>query len=365
MLDMGGVAPASADTRIDVGKNNRVRAVALDFNLITRSIEERRRIAEEEENQRVVGGSEQKPAGTAPLSRSAVRPDASLVEKMASLLNVNLGGDASKPKRGEQDDLSRILGGGGDKENATIQTKATAAPRTTTAPPHVDIRSKYASRLRDKIEGGVAGLERAKSEGEQTMRRGDASVHLAARGLLSREGTGQQSSNPSSSRWLAGTGVGRLLSFLSGRSMQIALLPVPSTDSLPQSDEDVERTSREMDSLARQLPHVKFDLLVPDGRRRDVESNGGRANDNAAEYVLKKQVLSKLGDVPPIKLVVVSDRDDYLRAARDAGMFTCRVRPKNRRRGDVTTNYNVEDVSGVLDVVNDINGVSFNSALKG
>ena len=68
-------------------------------------------------------------------------------------------------------------------------------------------------------------------------------------------------------------------------------------------------------------------------------------------------------DVEPIKIVVVSDRDDYLGAARDLGMFTCRVRPKNKRRG-LTTNYNVDDIGSVLEVINDINGVSFNSALK-
>ena len=65
-----------------------------------------------------------------------------------------------------------------------------------------------------------------------------------------------------------------------------------------------------------------------------------------------------------IQFVVVSDRDDYLAAARDLGMFTCRVRPKNKRRG-LTTNYNVDDIGSVLEVINDINGVSFNSALKG
>ena len=76
-------------------------------------------------------------------------------------------------------------------------------------------------------------------------------------------------------------------------------------------------------------------------------------------------MLSKIEDIPAIQFVVVSDRDDYLKAARDKGMYTCRIRPKSKRRGEFTTNYDVEDVGSVLDVINDLNGVSFNAALKG
>jgi hypothetical protein len=35
MLDIGGTPTANANTRINVGKNNKVHAVALDFHLIT------------------------------------------------------------------------------------------------------------------------------------------------------------------------------------------------------------------------------------------------------------------------------------------------------------------------------------------
>jgi hypothetical protein len=118
-----------------------------------------------------------------------------------------------------------------------------------------------------------------------------------------------------------------------------------------------------METLTRQLPSVQFDLLVPDGRRRG-EENTGRSTDNTPEDVLKN-VLSKIQDITPLQFVVVSDRDDYLKAARDSGMYTCRIRPKSKRRGEFTTDYDVEDVGSVLDVINDINGVSFNAALKG
>jgi len=356
MLDMGGVAQAAADTRINVGKNNKVRAVALDFHLITRSIEERRRQALAEEDNANGGARMQSQKLTSLGSSSApIQPDVSIVEKMASLLNVNLGDASPQTKLAKEDDLSAILGSGSSnpKETESIGTKKKLS---TVASPHMDIRSKYAAKLRKKIDGGVAGIELAKSEKEDTLKRGDASIHLAARNLISSEGIA--GTNTSSTRWLATTGVGKLLSFLSGRSMQIALLPLPSTPSRPQKDEDVKQTAQEMETLTKQLPHVEFNLLLPDGRPKTE-----RSNESGAEDVIRN-VLSKI-DVPPLKFVVVSDRDDYLKAARDNGMFTCRIRPKNKRRGNLTTNYNVEDVGSVQDVINDINGISFNSALKG
>jgi len=363
MLDMGGVAQADADTRINVGKNNKVRAVALDFHLITRSIEERRRMAEQESVDRL-GNKQSSPTSVSP-SGSTVLPDTSLVEQLATLLRVNLGGQSSKSKRSDEDDFSTILGSFDPAEKSSaVDNKST--PKVVSTPAHVDhmdIRTKYASKLRSKIDGGVAGLELAKSDMEGAMKRGDASIHLVARDLISSEGMGGGESNTSSTRWLATTGVGKLLSFLTSRSMQIALLPLPSTPSHPQSGEDVKRTQQEMETLTRQLPSVQFDLLVPDGRRRGDEKTG-RSTDNTPEDVLKN-VLSKMQDVPPLQFVVVSDRDDYLKAARDSGMYTCRIRPKSKRRGEFTTDYDVEDVGSVLDVINDINGVSFNAALKG
>ena len=354
MMDMGGVPQSQADTRINVGKNNKVMAVALDFHLITRSIEARRLLADEENAAR----NNSRDIKNASTQSNTIKPDVSLVQSMANLLNVNLGGDSptvlKQPEK--EDDLSAILGSVEDtkEENKKSSTRQRA-------PPHMDIRDKYASKLKKKIDGGVAGLELANSEKEGTMSKGDASLHMSARNLISQEGM-MQTTNTSSSKWLATTGVGKLLSFLSGRSMQIALLPLPSTISRPQSDEHVKQTEEEMQSLTRQLPNIKFDVLIPDGRRRGEEQTE-RSNDNTAQDIIQN-VLSKVEEVPPVKIVVVSDRDDYLKAARDSGMFTCRIQPLNKRRGNITTNYNVDDVASVQDVINEINGISFNATLN-
>ena len=364
MLDMGGVGvPETKNTRINVGKNNKVRAVCLDFHLITRSIEERRRNAEltvEKEN-RLKNGSGDDVLKKKPLV-GGMQPDTSLIEKMANLLNIQLGdsnpiGQKTKRIDDETDDLSAILG----SNNNIKQQNEPRKKLSTVTPPHSDIRSKYASKLRNKIDGGVAGLDLAKYEKEDTLKRGDASSHLSARTLISSDAMMDSSAtNTSSSRWLANTGVGKLLSFLTSRSMQIILLPLPSTPSQPISDSDVEQTMQEMNSLTKQLPHVHFDLMISDGRRKGDIS---KANEDAAQDVLNN-VLSKNDHLTPLQYVVVSDRDDYLRSAREMGMYTCRVRPKNMRRGEVTASYSVEDVGNVEDVCNEINGISFNSALK-
>ena len=347
MLDMGGVGQAAVTKKINVGKNNKVRAICLDFNLITRSIEERRVQAEEEDRiQTKIDLS--KSGGT-----QLIHADTSAVQSFANLLGVKLGDSISQKKK-DEDDLSGLLGNICNSEPKKPKITAKKIP---TSSSHTDIRSKYSQKLRNKIEGGVAGLDLAKSEKEDNLNKGDAAMHLAARNLMSVEGAAGAPSR-SSSRWLATTGVGKLLSFVDGRSMQIVLLPLPSTPSMPQSDEDVKHTLEEMTNLTKQLPNVNFDLLVSDGRRKGTEDQ----NDDTAQYLVKN-VLSKLDSIDPIQFLLVSDRDDLLGAARDLGMFTVRVRPKNRRRG-LTTNYNVDDVGSVQEVINEINGVSFNSALK-
>ncbi|KAL7513804.1 hypothetical protein ACHAXN_011132 [Cyclotella atomus] len=350
LLDMGGAPQAAVNTRINVGKNNKIRAVALDFHLITRSIEQRRKDAEL--NGAAAGKKENVKLEV------KVKPDMSMVEKMASLLNVKLGDSSPIGQRkntqdndSDEDLASVLLGNKNDKE----QPK-----KTPTTSPHMDIRSKYASKLRNKIEGGVAGIDLLNYERGELSKRGDASSLLTAKAVVASAESSAVSSNPSSSRWLASTGVGQLLSFLTQRSMQIILLPTPSTTAKPQTESDKQRNEDEMTSLTKQLPHVQFDLCIPDGRRRGDDPS--TANEDAACDIL--DYMTSEIDIPSLQYAVVSDRDDYLRSARERGMFTIRVRPKNTRRGDVTASYSVEDVGAVEEIINEINGISFNSALK-
>mmetsp|Transcript_18163 Transcript_18163/g.39257 ORF Transcript_18163/g.39257 Transcript_18163/m.39257 type:complete len:190 (+) Transcript_18163:192-761(+) len=120
MMDMGGVAQIGVDTRINVGKNNKVMAVALDFHLITRSIEERRQRALAEEEKASGGGNKLQNATSAG-STASVQPDTSLIQKMANLLNVNLGGVFNTQP--EKDDLSSMLGSSDTNEKSSADAK--------------------------------------------------------------------------------------------------------------------------------------------------------------------------------------------------------------------------------------------------
>jgi hypothetical protein len=226
-----------------------------------------------------------------------------------------------------------------------------------------DIRSKYASKLQKKIDGGASSLDRQKEE--KLLNRGDASLHLAARAIATNKNNpNNTTSGPT--RWLAASGTSKLLSFISSRSMKIALLPIPrsqhsdSAQTVAKEEDDEEETSnntgKAMEELSHQLPHVQFHLLIKSGDGKDLAN------------VIVRQVqdaMSQDHGILPINTLIVSDRDDYLREGRDMGFYTCRIRPKNLRRGNVTTNFTTETIAEVEDVINELNGLSMNYVLTG
>jgi methionine salvage enolase-phosphatase E1 len=101
--------------------------------------------------------------------------------------------------------------------------------------------------------------------------------------------------------------------------------------------------------MKSQLFDVSFDLLFKDGTL-------------GANNVIAKSL--KSFNLDPTNVLLVSDRDDYLRAGKDCGMVTCRIRPLNAPRGNISTHYSVPLVPEVKDVINEINGISFNAVLK-
>jgi hypothetical protein len=183
------------------------------------------------------------------------------------------------------------------------------------------------------------------------LSRGDAAGHFAARKLAV---TNSFSASTSGSKWMATTGTGTLLSFLSMRSMKIALLPSPRIVSENEKDE----YQRDMNDLTRQLPNVKFHLLV-----EGVTHAASDENEVSIGKRLLENVTTEI-EVDPISTLVVSDQDGILKAARDLGYFTCRVRRKNAPRGNVTTNFTVESVQNVQDAVNELVGISYNTVFS-
>lgn len=318
MLDMGG-APHASTTKaksraIDGHKNSKLQAIAFDFNLLTTAVGE-------QANTIITDSS--KPSCSSREETSLQSATVDLVQNMASLLKVDLGGILNKKKPGTTEIETEIE----RTPNVNANTSGTNSS---------DVRMKYASKLRNKVQGGVAGYERAKHEHSENLKRGDASGHLVARSIASQQSASKQ-------KWLASTGTGTLLSYVSNRSMKVALLPIPNN---PQQVDE----GKQMGDFCKQLgSQVHFDVLVKEGRQ--------------VKNVLES-VMAQFGDVPNDATMVVSNRDDYLQAAKNLGLLTCRVQPLNSRRGNITAHYNVKNVPEVQEVVNEINGISFNAVSK-
>ena len=306
MLDMGGMPSASNDQSLirtlNASKNSKLKAVAFDFKVLTTSFD---KTEVKKENVDLTTPEQGKMA--------PVQPDLEQIEQVASLLNVRV-----------------------DTGRNRTENRKKELPK---AQPHEDVRAKYAA----KLKGGLAGIELAKSQIEDTLKGGDASGHLAARKIAM-----QQAATSSSSKWMALTGTGKILSYLTHRSIRIALLP-----NLKLNDRSIREEQQEsMQELSRQLKDVIVDSVV----RFDKE-------EDSLSLALQKGVLDEL-DLNPNSVLVVTDQDDYLKAARDLGMITCRIQPKNSRRGNVTAHYTTPSIPEVQEVVNEINGISFNSVLN-
>ena len=364
MMDLGGhaVADVGNKSRIDTGKNNKIRAVAIDFDLLIRNLDAQK--AQQDgglPSARAIAGQGSNSGET---NIKAAMPNTGVIENMAKLLNVDLGGTIGRKKDDDEiDDLSRLTGGAtprspsapagfkpeddeiGSSILSGLSSSKPEAPKSTItastkAPPMSDPRAKYADKLRKKLDGGLAGVENMKAQQEDALKRGDAAGHLAARKIASSQPVG------TGSKWLAATGTGNLLVYLTNRSMKIALLPIPQNADKESND----AAARRMDDLEQQLPQVRFDLLVKDGHLSPHDILGN---------------IQDKTDVTSGSILVVSDRDDYLQEAKERGYYTCRIRPKNAPRGNVTTNYTVSEIKEVEDVCNELNGISFNTVFSG
>lgn len=400
MLDMGGMAtPSSSKTRMDTGKNNKIRAVVLDFDLVTKSIDmQRTEIGsttpknsqyssplDSALSQQTFPNSNANTNASTSGGKSGMTPTRTeeAVQQFAKLLGVSLhdnhDGTGKTNRSHEKDDLSLLLldgsqsskNHGGDKKHdhasppppvpIPVSSAKSSSPQPSHAGPSLDVRTKYAQKLRQKVEGGLAGLELAKHKREEMTARGDAAGHLAARALVAATTGG----SAAGSKWMANTGTGSLLSFLSMRSMKIALVPSPRI----YSADEKSVIQREMEDLTRQLPNVHFHLLVEgiseQKEEEDERGSSGSARDGKSRIakILLERVTQGV-EMDPISTMVVSDQDDLLRVARDLGYFTCRVRRKNAPRGNVTTNFTVECIQDVKDAVNELVGISYNAVFS-
>lgn len=327
MMDLGGVPPGKTKHILrtkDGAKHCKLQLVAFDFHILTNSLDKPvTKIPIQEPN---VSSTPSKP-----------KPVTVLVDKvqeMASLLNVSLGTNDKNHHHGREeeikDDLSALTGTHhyDGKKKKDIPLPSDEGPKMPFA---TDVRAKYADKL--KARGtGLAGVNRAKQQVADTLQRGDAAGHLAARAAAVSQTTAE-------TKWMALTGTGTLLMYITNRSMKIALLPPK-----PSAQVDL-KLAKQMQDFTKQLSLVSFDLLIEKG-------------ENVVDIL--KELQHEFG-IDPVATMVVSDKDDYLKAAKDEGMISCRIRPKNARRGNISAHYNVETVAQVQDVVNEINGISYSA----
>jgi hypothetical protein len=305
VLDLGGVPEAKAATRIaNLSKAHKVQAVCFDWGVLNKSMDQKEVL----EKKLPSDGTAEKDTVL-----GKVTPDVNQVNKIqeiAAILNVKLGAQ-DQPKRTKEaikeDDLSLLSG----------EKKPKPSPH------HFgeDVRSKYAAKLQ-RVTGDLVDISSREAP------QGDAAMLLAAK---------KMTTTPASpTRWMAQTGTGQLLDYITHRSMKIVLLPSSVAN---KQEED------EMLGLTKQLTDVVFDRIFK-----------GRGEMNKSDVV--KDTLDGL-KLEAHHVLIVSDRDDYLKAARDAGMVTCRVRPLNAPGGNISAHYNIPTIPELEQLINDINGISF------
>ena len=367
MLDMGG-APSGSTSQNNVrvrntAKNSKVQGVAFDFELLVQAIQ-----AQANDSQPLSSDDQsQKTTTNAKLpSASKVTPNVDQIQEVAKLLKVDLSDPDNQRKSKqsyEKDDLSAILALAQepDRTSSSPTNKTSVKEQSDGIPQSLrDIRSKYANKLHKKgVDGGLAGVELAKYQREEALKRGDAEGHLAARKIALSQPTGSSSSSAAGTRWMALTGTGKVLGTLTHRCLKIALLPrlKSNSHSKPGSFDSDKTPYERMQDLVKQLKDVEFNVLI------DIPAN---SSDNDQAAIVKSMIAKSLKELSLEAKVVlfVSDQDVYIKEAKELGMMTCRIRPLNARRGNVSAHYTVESILQVHDVINEMNGISFNAVLN-
>mmetsp|Transcript_11053 Transcript_11053/g.11850 ORF Transcript_11053/g.11850 Transcript_11053/m.11850 type:complete len:374 (-) Transcript_11053:60-1181(-) len=331
MIDMGGMPSAGSDRSAirtaNASKNSKVQVVAFDFKLLINADKDGRN------------------------NKDAVAPVGVALENEKSIITPN--NNTSDNDKIQQSKLSLT----------SIQNQNDHNPS------HQDIRAKYAHKL--KKSGGLAALELAKSHVKDTLASGDASGHLATRKIAIKQGhntSNNQDMGGTNTKWLPSLEASTLLTYLTHRTICIVLLPTIIKHSSEDEEGKVinmqQESTKMMHDFAAQLKNVIIDNIIPTLDGGDRNKNNNKDNDNnRIKNTMKNGILNKY-NMDPNRVLLVSDREEYLRVARDMGMIVCRLQKKNTRRGNITPHYSVENVEEVQEVVNEINGISFNTILN-
>eukprot|EP00536_Pseudo-nitzschia_multiseries_P007480 jgi/Psemu1/195725/e_gw1.177.48.1 len=348
MLDMGGAPSSNNDQSlirtVNASKNSKVQAVVFDFKAL---INTNANSNANTNGAAAKGTTKDAATDTAAAATKTVSADNANRPQVAELLNVDFGSSNNN--------------GIAKHQTPGFATKKAPAALRDHRPGDNDVRAKYAAKLKGK--GGLDGIELAKSQATNALTKGDAAGHLAARKIAvmgHSDANDEGSAASGASKWLPSQGASTLLTLLTHRSIRICLLPMLSASATAKGGDKEEEGQPRMEDFKTQLKNVIIDKLISEFHGGN---NTGVIDDGTIEKALKIEFLNEL-NLDPNRVLLVSDRDQYLRVGRDLGMNICRIRPKNARRGNITAHYTVESVDEVQDVVNEINGISFNVVLN-
>ena len=247
-----------------------------------------------------------------------------------------------------------------------------------------DVTTKYRAAILKKTGGNFQSM---KLSPEQV--KGDAeALSFGRASLVNVETTAAKAG----SKWMLGSGVGGLLEYLERRSMTLALLPEMDTppDDLATFQQQAPaavqnglvmiKPSRvaEHTAEAEKLIGAKKAARAPEDATKSAPSFWGSvfgfSNEPSAQTVAERQKQASLSvevwtrcldefarnlGVEPQQIVVVSDKDDLIRAARNISCHTIAFNPPGQRRVDASCDASVEAISEVKDVTESINGISY------
>ena len=358
-----------------LSKNNKVRAILFDFNLV--SIQGAHDpIARKNEIQAMKGFNTTNSEPTKTTTTNGLAEDfSSFVAKHAALLNVKLGSEMKPnvPASESKDDLSKLIGSQEQLFNSQIENikdeemKASAVDgvqafknneklkKKNQIDGEVDVRNKYAQALKKKGLG-LAGIERINLDKTEQLSKGDSSVHMNARQMALQRDEDKLYGDDGDLRWMVANGVAALCHYLASRGMKMGIITSPK-------ELEEEKVRADMMRFTKQLETFEFHHIG----NNPYAMNDNLSVQNKEEIILKSAFDSFLSEDPnftsvePKHILVCTSSDSIIKSSRDAGYFTCRIRAPNAIRGEITANYVVETLEQVEDIVNEINGISFTS----
>lgn len=185
-----------------------------------------------------------------------------------------------------------------------------------------DVRAKYMAKLKEKKSRAMARQE------------GLAGADGGAGAEMFGEKPGTQ--------WAQNQGANETLRYLAARGMRAGLV-MPAKSEKQVSAETLQHFQDGFDS--------DFSTIVTAEQAQDALD---KPNDPAPFEWAVKQL-----NLDPPKVLFVTAQGKHLKAAREAGLFSCYFTTKNARKPDVRPSYSVIKLSELRRVIEDLNGVSW------